>query len=59
MLNNSLADLGKSFEVNTLKYKFPSKFAIKDHLFYEGNMPSISYYNDISLMDYNYMYMNY
>lgn len=48
MLPNKLSKLGKDFDVPTLKSKYPYKFATADHLFYEGVMPSIDYYDNIT-----------
>lgn len=47
MLNDSLHNLGLSFEVDTLKSVFPYKFANKDTLFYIGNTPDINFYKNI------------
>ena len=55
IMPNKLSNLGKDFEVATLKSKFPYKFAIQDHLFYEGNLPSIEYYDNISYDEYDSM----
>ena len=48
MLPDKLTKLGDNFYVPTLKSKFPYKFAIADHLFYEGTMPSIDNYEDLT-----------
>ncbi len=48
MLADSLNELGNNFEVDTLKSVFPYKFSTEDHLFYKGNTPDISYYENIS-----------
>lgn len=53
MLSDKLITLGENFEVATLKSKFPYKFLIQDNLFYEGNTPSIDYYEDITKDEYN------
>ena len=58
MLTSSLAKLGKSFEVDTLKSYFPYKFSTKDHLFYKGDTPNVIYYENISLEEYNKLYSN-
>lgn len=56
MLADSLNRLGKNFEVNTLKSVFPYKFSTEDHLFYKGNTPDISYYENISKEEYKNIY---
>ena len=56
MLNNSLAKLGKDYNVNTIKSIFPYKLATKPHLFYIGNTPNIHFYNDITDLDYIKLY---
>ena len=53
MLASKLITLGKDFEVTTLKSKLPYSFFSEDTLFYTGNTPDISYYEDISLDEYN------
>lgn len=53
MLTSKLITLGKDFEVTCLKSKFPYSFMTEDTLFYQGNTPDISYYEDISLDEYN------
>ena len=54
ILPNSLAKLGKNFDVDIQKGIFPYKFVNENRLFYVGNTPEISYYpNDTSLHDYN------
>ena len=55
MLTKSLSSLGNSFEVITIKSKFPSKSATVDNLFYEGSMPSIECSKDISDVEYKYI----
>lgn len=52
ILPDSLEKLGKNFEVDVLKSKFPYKFANKENLFYKGNTPYISFYNNISYKEY-------
>lgn len=54
ILTSSLAKLGRDFETNTNKGIFPYKegFATQDNLFYVGDTPSMSFYNDISIEDY-------
>lgn len=53
MMPDKLINLGKDFEVATIKTPFPYKFAIQDHLFYEGDLPTIDYYGDITLKEYD------
>ena len=43
----------KSFECNIKKGLFPYNFVNKDNLFYVGDKPSISFYNNISNKDYD------
>lgn len=59
MLPDKLDQLGKDFKVHTIKTKFPYKFAVQDNLFYEGSMPSIDYYDDITENEYSDLYMKY
>lgn len=56
LLNSSLEKLGKDFNVETLKGIFPYTFSTEDNLYYEGNTPPLSFYNDISNKDYVSMY---
>ena len=51
MLNSSLADLGKIYEVDVLKGYFPHEFVNEKTLFYEGDRPSY-YYSNTSLEEY-------
>lgn len=53
MLTKNLFTLGEDFEVTCLKSKFPYSFMTEDTLFYKGNTPDISYYEDIKIADYN------
>ena len=55
MMPNKLSDLGKDFDVATIKSEFPYEFSTKNHLFYEGDMPTIKYYGDISYKQYESM----
>lgn len=55
MLPSKLRDLGNNFGVSTIKSEFPYKFAIEENLFYEGDIPSIDYYQGISTDLYNSM----
>lgn len=59
ILPSSLAKLGEDFNVVTIKTQFPYKFAIQDHLTYEGSMPSINYYENITESQYNDMFIKY
>lgn len=52
ILTDSLNQLGKNFETETVKGNFPHNFATTQHLFYEGITPDKSYYNDISDSEY-------
>jgi len=52
LLDSSLEKLGKDFNVETLKGVFPYTFSTEDNLYYEGNTPPLSFYNDISNKDY-------
>lgn len=52
MLPSSLAKLGVDFYVATIKSKFPYRFSTQDHLFYEGSMPSIEHYDEITQEQY-------
>jgi DNA polymerase type B, organellar and viral len=47
------AEPEKTFECVVKKGKFPYKFVNKNKLFYIGNKPDISYYENISKEDYN------
>ena len=53
LLNKGLAELAKSFEVQTQKGIFPYAFATKDNLFYKGSFPGIECFNGISQESYN------
>lgn len=53
MLSSSLAELGTNFKVNTIKTQFPYKFAKQVNLFYQGVMPSIDNYKDITIEQYD------
>lgn len=55
MLPQELSELGISFGVATIKSKFPYIFAVEDHLFYKGSMPSIDMYDEINLVEYENM----
>ena len=59
MLPNKLSKLGEDFDVPVLKSKFPYMFATTDHLFYEGVMPSIDNYEDITKEEYDSMFVGY
>ena len=43
LLNDSLDNLGKNFELDTLKSIFPYEFSKENTLFYISNTPDISY----------------
>lgn len=53
LLNQSLDDLCKSFNVEVFKGKFPHSFVKPSTLNYIGNTPDYKYWTDISLYDYN------
>ena len=42
-----------------LKPKSPPKFAVKDHLFYKGNTPTMDYFDDITPEEYEGMVVSY
>ena len=48
MLPDKLSKLEDNFKVATVKFKFPYRFSLQDHLFFEKSMPSIDYYDDIN-----------
>ena len=56
ILPDSLYNLGKNFEVETLKTRFPYNFAKKENLFYIGDTPNKIHYKDISDEEYNSIY---
>ena len=56
ILSGSLDTLTKDFKVNYLKGHFPYSFVNENNLTYIGQTPSISYYNSISLSEYNKIY---
>ena len=56
ILQRSLRDLCKDYNVEISKSYFPYLFCTKDTLFYIGKTPDISYYKDISIEDYNNLY---
>jgi hypothetical protein len=49
---SSLKDLAIKYNVSTLKGDFPHKFVNDKTIFYVGDTPDISYYNDIKEEDY-------
>lgn len=53
LLNQSLDKLCKSFDVEVVKGNFPHKFVSRNTLNYVGNTPSIDYWDNISLSNYN------
>ena len=53
VFNSSLRNLAKAYECKYEKSYFPYKFSHIDNISYVGNTPSISYYEDISLENYN------
>jgi hypothetical protein len=56
IVNRNLRSLCKDYEVEMEKGYFPYKFCTKETLFYYGKTPSIKYYNNITLEDYNLLY---
>jgi hypothetical protein len=56
ILPNTLRNLGKHYQVETIKGIFPYSFCTKDTLFYTGKTPSINYYTDITQEEYNLIY---
>ena len=48
LLNQSLSSLSKTFQVNTIKGIFPHKFSTRLNLFYTGNTPAITYYDNLT-----------
>lgn len=55
MLPNKLRDLCRDFVESTIKSQFPYMFPTQDHFFYEGNLPLIEYYDNISYEEYEKM----
>jgi len=53
MVPGNLDSLLKSFNCINEKGNFPYNFVNKDNLFYVGDKPSISFYNNISNKDYD------
>ncbi|EFQ24845.1 DNA polymerase (mitochondrion) [Colletotrichum graminicola M1.001] len=58
ILTRSLAQLGKDFEVDQVKSFFPYNFANENTLFYCGNKPEKSFYENLSDEDYNNIKIN-
>lgn len=58
MLSQSLSTLASSFDLATIKSKFPYKFSTENNLFYIGSIPELKYYEDISKEEYEYIYVN-
>jgi hypothetical protein len=54
-INGNLRDILVSFKCQSKKGYFPYSFVNKDKLFYIGNKPEISYFNNIPLDVYNNM----
>jgi hypothetical protein len=59
MLLSSLANLGKSFNVNTQKGIFPYKFPNRDNLNYVGEVPEFKYFTNITYIQYFLYKMKY
>lgn len=53
MTQGSLKSLGEHFKTSNVKMNFPHKFVTRDRLNYIGIKPDISYYEEISLEEYN------
>jgi len=53
ILPSSLQRLGLDFKVQTTKGYFPYSFVNQDNLFYSGDMPAFTYYNNLSIEQYN------
>jgi hypothetical protein len=53
LIPGSLNDILNSFNCNFEKGKFPYAFVNKNNLFYIGEKPNKSFYNNISNLDYN------
>ena len=56
--DSSLYNLVIKFDVDTVKSVFPYKFSNENNFFYIGPTPLIHFYNDISIEEYNKIYMN-
>nr|YP_008965457.1 hypothetical protein [Rhynchosporium secalis]AHC02414.1 hypothetical protein [Rhynchosporium secalis] len=56
VLTSSIEKLSKDFGVNTSKTLFPYKFSTWNHLEYIGSTPTIDYYDNISMEQYNKLY---
>jgi hypothetical protein len=52
ILNTSLRKLTKAFNVENQKGIFPYKFAIENNLNYIGSVPNISYFSNLSELEY-------
>jgi len=57
LLNHSLRDLGKSFNVDIQKSIFPYSFVNEDNLNYIGEVPNINYFDGVNQYDF-YDYEN-
>ncbi len=55
MLNNSLSNLGKAYDVDVLKGIFPHSFANASNLFYKGVIPPITAYDNLKTEEYQAM----
>lgn len=55
---SSLKNLGKSYNVPTLKGDFPHRFANENTVFYTGTTPDITYYDGVEREEYNKMFSN-
>jgi hypothetical protein len=59
ILTSSLRDLGKCFDVNIQKSIFPYNFVNENNLNYEGNIPELKYFDNLSSLDYDCYIENY
>jgi hypothetical protein len=56
LLSGKLYDLSRSFKLDVVKSNFPHKFVKRNTLNYVGNMPSIDFWKDISINEYEKLY---
>lgn len=56
IIPGNLRDLCKDYEVKYEKSYFPYTFCTRQTLFYKGNTPDISYYENIPVEEYNNLY---
>lgn len=53
LLNLSLDNLTKEFNINSRKGKFPHSFVNRNNLNYTGNKPDLCYYDNLNFNEYN------